>query len=485
MLKTLSKRCCWLLLALVAGGWLGRGSAAAGEAAAPPPHSSSNLTTDGPRGAVDDAAAARAGIRKLASRRLTLYTDMPPGPEIEILPAVFDQAFPQWCRYFNVSPTRQESWKMTGFLMKDKARFLDTGLLPAWLPNFLHGYSVNDRLWLYDQPSDYYRRHLLLHEGTHGFMRTILGRCGPPWYMEGMAELLGTHRWQQGKLELNYLPGHREEVPMWGRIKLIQDAVAQRRPMTLDAVLDYQSMAYLEKDPYAWCWAATLLLDRHPRYRERFRTVYQWVKEPDFTDRVRRLFAADWQPLCEEWQLMVADMQYGQDVARAAVDFTPGKGLPPGEASVEVAADRGWQNSGLRLEAGRSYRLTAAGRFQIARRYPQEIGPIVQQDVDTTLGVIGDATTPPGQRPIWWSEPNGVSIRYHHGRPLGILLAAVRPDAPPPGSSSALLRPYVVGLEATIKPDAAGTLFLKINDSPAELDDNAGQCVVKVAAGSQ
>ncbi len=81
---------------------------------------------------------------------------------------------------------------------------------------------------------------------------------------------------------------------------------------------------------------------------------------------------------------------------------------------------------------------------------------------------------------VWWCEPGGVSIRYYKGRPLGILLAAVRPDDPPPGSTSALLRPTSVGLGATITPAETGTLFLKINDSPGELHDNAGQLKVEV-----
>ena len=146
--------------------------------------------------AVDDARAAAAGIRKLPGKRLTLYTDLA-GPEIDRLPAVFEQAFPQWCRYFKVKEGDQADWHMTGFLMKDKARFVAAGLLPDDLPPFEHGYSRGHDLWLYEQPSDYYRRHLLLHEGTHGFMNTVLGGCGPPWYMEGMAEYLATHRWQR------------------------------------------------------------------------------------------------------------------------------------------------------------------------------------------------------------------------------------------------------------------------------------------------
>ena len=42
----------------------------------------------------------------------------------------------------------------------------------------------------------------------------------------------------------------------------------------------------------------------------------------------------------------------GNDIARTAIDFTPGKPLAASRALVSVAADRGWQNSGLRLEAG-------------------------------------------------------------------------------------------------------------------------------------
>ena len=49
-----------------------------------------------------------------------------------------------------------------------------------------------------------------------------------------------------------------------------------------------------------------------------------------------------------------------------------------------------------------------------------------------------------------------------------------------PGSTSALLRPTVIGLGATIIPAESGTLFLKINDSPGELHDNAGQLKVEV-----
>ena len=50
---------------------------------------------------------------------------------------------------------------------------------------------------------------------------------------------------------------------------------------------------------------------------------------------------------------------------------------------------------------------------------------------------------------------------------------------------SALLRPLAVGLGTTVNPERTGTLFLKINDSAAELDDNAGTLAVEVRAEEQ
>jgi len=406
---------------------------------------------DLPRMQVDDARSAAVGIRKLTGERLTLYTDLPADEEIERLPQIFDQAFPQWCEYFHIDKSRHADWNMTGFLMKDKARFQRAGLLPGGLPPFKNGFARNYELWLYEQPSDYYRRHLLLHEGTHGLMNTILGACGPPWYMEGIAEMLSTHRWHNGRLTLNHVPANREEVPHWGRIRLIKDALAENRAKHLTNVIEYPASAHLELEPYAWCWAAATLLDRHPRYQSRFRELYRDVLKPDFTERFFRLMKDDWQQLSEEWQVMVTGLEYGYDVARTAIDFTPGKPLPQAGATVAVAADRGWQNSGLRMEGGVAYRLRASGRYEVAQK-PQP----------------------------WPCEPGGVSIRYYQGRPLGILLAALRPDQAANSGSSPLLRPAVVGLGTTLTPNQSGTLYLKINDSAAELDDNTGELQVEI-----
>ena len=122
---------------------------------------------------------------------------------------------------------------MRASLIDDPARFEAAGLLPSDLPKFLNGFTRQNECWLYNQTSPYYRRHLLLHEGVHGFMFTLLGRNAPPWYMEGMAELLATHRWQDGKLELPYFPKRPDEVPKLGRIEIVQKDFAGRPGQTI------------------------------------------------------------------------------------------------------------------------------------------------------------------------------------------------------------------------------------------------------------
>jgi hypothetical protein len=380
-----------------------------------------------------------------------LYTDLAADEEVRRLPGVFDQAFPQWCDYFHLRAADHADWRMTGCIIKEKSRFLSTGLLPAELPHFLHGFSRNDMLWLYEQPSEYYRRHLLLHEGTHGFMNTLLGGCGPPWYMEGIAELLATHRLKDGRLTLNWMPASREEVPEWGRIRIVKDALAAGRRMQPADIVGYVPVAYLKNEPYAWCWALTALLDRDPRYHDRFRQLYRAIPGEGVTPRFYRLFQPDWRELNDQWQVYIAGLEYNDDVPRTAIDFTPGRPLGAAGALVKVAANRGWQNSGLRLQSAAAYRLTASGRYQVAR---------------TTRS--------------WDSEPGGVSIRYYQGRPLGILLAAVRPEEPGEKDPCCFLQPTVVGLGAVLKPAQAGTLYFKTNLSAGELDDAAGQLKVQV-----
>lgn len=402
---------------------------------------------------IDDAQAAVAGIRKLQGKHLTLYTDLPSQPAVDELPQVFDLAVPQWCAYFGVDPTRAADWRMWAYVIDRKESFQGIGLLPDDLPPFLHGFHRGYELWVYEQPSDYYRRHLLLHEGTHAFMALLAGGVGPPWYAEGMAELLGTHRWRDGRLTLNYFPPHKEETPMWGRIKIVQDEFAAQRGLTLTHVFALGPRAHLNLEPYGWSWAAAAFLDGHPRTQQVFRALRQQLRvdEPEFSGQLRQALGDAWPLTVEEWQLFVANIDYGYDLQREAVEYRPGALPPAGGQTVTIRADRGWQSSGVMVEAGKSYYVTASGRYSVAQL----------------------------PRP-WDCEPNGITLRYHKGRPLGMLLGAVRPENFGEGQISALLQPGPIGTSRTIRAPSTGVLYLRINDSPAELADNAGTLQVRI-----
>jgi hypothetical protein len=397
---------------------------------------------------VDEARARAAGIRKVTSKHLVLYTDLKSSPEVDNLPAIFDLAVPQWAEYFGIAEDKTTNWQAQGFLIGNREPFEAIGLMPAGNDDFPNGISVGREFWLHAQPSDYYQRHLMLHEGTHVFMLSFLGGCGPGWYMEGTAELFGTHRYDERykQLTLRTMPHNREEVPMWGRIKLIHEFAAQHE-QPLAAVLEIDNRRKLGDEMYAWCWAAAKFLDSHPRYRARFRKLKSNVTAPDFNDRFRQTYRGQWAEMQAEWLAFIASLDYGYDFERMAIDFRRGQPLTK-SMQVDIAAERGWQSSGVRLELGKSYRITAKGRY-----------------------IIANDGEP------WPCEPGGVTIDYHDARPLGMLLGAI--DSTKQGAT--LANPIEIGLGTTITPTAAGTLYLRVNESPAKLNDNRGTLTATIS----
>lgn len=395
----------------------------------------------------DARRLAAAGIRLLEGRHVQILTDLPASAAVDELPRVFDAAVPLWAAYFNV-PEAQVRGRWLACIIQDRERFAALGLLPAENPEFINGYARGYELWLVEQPSDYYRRHLLLHEGTHAFMQTQLGGAGPGWYMEGMAELLGTHRWRDGRLELGAMPASREETPMWGRIKIVRDAAEAGQAWPLEAVLEVDNRRPLSTDHYAWTWALATLLDGHPRFRERFRALARNVADEDFTPRFRIALGEDMGDLLAEWDAFTRQLDYGYDVPRMAMTPRAAAPLDGSARRIDVAADRGWQSTGWLLRGGETYRVTASGRFHIA-----------------------DDGQP------WPCEAGGVTIEYHDGRPLGMLLGALRPAT---GGAGTFATPMAMGTSRAVTPDVDAVLYLRVNDHPARLSDNRGEVEVRI-----
>lgn len=407
---------------------------------------------DDDRAQHDDKALAAIGIHLYESKRLKLYTDI--DPEIaRTLPAIMDQAYDAWVDYFGPLPGNHAGteYQMTGYIMADRRLFLETGLLPENLVDFMHGRHRGAEFWMNDQEHDYYRRHLMIHEGTHCYMTTMPVIMPPPWYMEGMAELFGTHRIDpQGRATFRAMPQSSLDVRGWGRVQIIEEERGAGRMLPVKDILSFTHKAFLKVEAYAWSWTLCKYLDAHPRYRQRFRELGGHLESNAFAREFRNSFFESRRELEAEWVLFIAGFEYGYDFQRSVVDLRQGKLLDVGEKLLcEVTAERGWQSSGVDVQKGETYELTAEGRVVLAK----------------------------DPKP-WIADANGVTIRYHAGHPLGILTATVLPADNPMASA---LTVQAIGRGSTFIAPHDGTLYLRVNDDWGELADNSGAIHVRIA----
>ncbi len=402
--------------------------------------------------ALDLERIKAAGLQVQAGQHLTLITDARDRADVAQFTTVFDLAVEQWCQYFSIDPQRTARWRVTGCVMVDRERFVRAGLFPDDLPIFPAGYQRGSMLWLYAQQGDYYTRHLLLHEGTHAFMQAFLGDFGPPWYAEGMAELLAVHRWADGQLEINHKIADRVDVPWWGRVKLVRTDRDAGRGLTLDEVMALPADSFRQVNAYGWAWAVCEFFDRHPQTGSAFRRLPDAVQmnEAQFNRHWRTRLASQldsWAELETVWQMMIDEIEYGYDVA-SAVPVAAAASRSGDSVTVQVATARGWQRTGITVEAGREYEFTTSGMFQI--RCDEQ---------------------------SWPCDAGGVTIEYYRGRPLGQLLATVLPDGTP---GTGLLPWQGIGRSAVWSFATRGELWLRVNESPSAWSDNQGELTVTI-----
>ena len=124
----------------------------------PPVQSTNWVAPNWPAPSIDEQQLASLGIRKLSGRHISIYTDLRDDPAVDELPTVFDAAVPLWCAYFGVAPATLNEWRVVAYVIRDKQRFQTANVLRSDLAPFMNGYQLRNELWLYDQPSPYYRR---------------------------------------------------------------------------------------------------------------------------------------------------------------------------------------------------------------------------------------------------------------------------------------------------------------------------------------
>ncbi len=393
---------------------------------------------------IDPERVVAAGIEVLKGKHIDLYTDIRDRSVTEELVQVFDAAIARWCEYFKVDPERTAPYRLSVMIIADRNQtgaFRKAGLMPDDLPDFLAGYNRGHEIWVFLQPGDYYTRHLLLHEGTHAFMQWFLGGSGPAWYSEGMAELLGLHRWQEGKLKLGYRVQSNLECPYWGRVKIIREDVAKGDSRSLDEVMNISSISFRQVDAYAWSWAACYFLSQHSLTWKPFAHLAGQAgnQSPSFNRGFLQAIEQHRGEIERDWKLYLDEMVYGYDV-RSGRLIGASQAHYGSDKTVIVKSNRSWQQTPWQVKEGEAFELAASGQIKIS---------------------LGERLLP--------CEAGGITIEYYRGRPLGELtLAILTTDGEEPAHLAA--EPLPIGLGGQFTAPASGVICLRINVSPARLN---------------
>lgn len=394
------------------------------------------------------------GFHRLdASPHLSIITDLPIDDELKLLPGVFDQAMTAWCSHFSVPQNDTEEWRATMYLMLDRQRFQQAGFIPADVPQFQHGWHSGDQIWVNEQASPYYRRHLMLHEGTHWFMFRKYGKYHAPWLMEGLAEWMGTHRIQGSELQMGILPRDRLEVPFWGRISIIHQQAAGGIAPGMEEIWRYGNSAHQSVDAYAWSWALVTFMKENSDTAPVFEAL---LKQPamDETSMHRWLMSRlrhKLPQLRSEWAAFVSDLDYGYTSQPGMLKLSSDPQPLESTANVQVQSNRGWQASGWKVPVGQQLEISAAGEIVVA-------------------------TVP---KP-WVSHSDGVTLEYYRGQPLGKLLMAIVEPLEKEPKTTELLEVLPVGSRLTTTVRRSGEIFFRINEAYAGLDDNSGQLTIQM-----
>ena len=407
-----------------------------------------------PRGDCLAQSLSDQGFQQIRSEHMTLVTDLEIDNELRNWPAYLDQAIEQWKRIFKPEPAKLLQLHATVYLVGDRTKWENAGLLRE-VPFLEDGYQLGNKLFVVEQPSEFYRRMLFLHEATHWIMYEWLGGAGSPWLMEGMADYLSTHQIQNDRVSLGYFPTSAEEVPSWGRILQVQKSMEQNTAPKLSEVLAFSDMRQRRMDRYCWSWAAVYFFDHHPEHGEDFRSLYRG--ELDYSlaasEQLKDLLEEDWKKISIQWRCYLDDLDFGYS-PRLMLQWgdTALQPMKIGEVrKVSIQADRGWQSTGIVLESGEGIRINATGSVEVKQ--------------------LAD-----GQ--YWRATPKGISVEYNRGHKLGALIGVLAPLDPE--QPSEIWDRVLVGSQSTFHATERSCLLLRVNDSAAGVNDNSGAFSVEI-----
>lgn len=268
------------------------------------------------------------------------------------------------------------------------------------------------------------------HEAVHAYCGQTFGRTGPVWYAEGMAEM-GAY-WKKGESAVACEP----EI-----VKYLHGA----EPKSLNAIVNGEEFTGDSWQNYAWRWALCHLLANNPNYSDRFRPLGLAI----LTDQpvtFEQTYGAMATEICFEYLFFLKHFDLGYRADLCAFDWKKKfKPLRAGTITTPVAANRGWQATGITVAKGDQLDFSAEGSWKLTK--------------------------------------GGAAVTAAGASAEGKLVAMVMKDFSLEGSLK--LEDYVsdqveLGTSGTFTAPQDGKLYLRCNDAWNELADNSGSIKVKL-----
>lgn len=193
---------------------------------------------------------------------------------------------------------------------------------------------------------------IIRHECMHGVCHLVFGGVGPPWLAEGLAEL--GRWWRERSEEVEVDPAV---------LALLHDPRVERPTIARIVAPETRPAGPRE---YVWRWALCHFLVGNPNYAERFRILAIELMEGRPNASFEAAFAPVARELAFEFERFVADVGDG---FRADLVAWPWRAkqrelAPGGVGRSKPKARAGWQSSGVAVEAGAVYVITAEGQWR-------------------------------------------------------------------------------------------------------------------------
>jgi len=194
---------------------------------------------------------------------------------------------------------------------------------------------------------------IIQHECTHGFCHLTFGGAGPLWLAEGLAEV--GRWWREKEKGVNVAP------------VILAHLHAADRP-TLAAITAPNQPPSNDWRDYTWRYALCQMLLDNPNYADRFRALAVALMEGQPGVSFESVYGPVSREVAFEFEQFLTHVGngYRADLTAWPWKVKQRKLAPGGLGRAKVKGAAGWQASGVEVEAGAVYVITAEGAWRMA-----------------------------------------------------------------------------------------------------------------------